>query len=43
MKALFWGSVVGLVVLACAVALQGDLLDAGILLVLAAACVASEL
>jgi hypothetical protein len=43
MKALFWGSVVGLVVLACVVALQGNLLDAGILLLMAAACVASEL
>ncbi len=43
MKAIFWGCVVGLVVLACAVALRGDLIGAGGLLVLAAVCVASEL
>ena len=43
MKALFWGCVVSLVVLSCAVALQGDLIAAGVLLVMAAACVASEL
>jgi hypothetical protein len=43
MKAVFWGCVVGLVVLACAVAMQANLLAASVLLVMAAACVVSEL
>lgn len=43
MKALVWSCVVGLVVLACAVAMQGLLLEAGLLCLMAAAVAADQL